>query len=89
MNDICNKMATMTMDRDDEDLDCENDKPSYYGGVYILWKHAQPIYGDIFIYDSKDAFDDYSYSEDLHIGISMDEVKETNITLLTTFYSPI
>lgn len=47
---------------DDEmsDLDCENDQPMYFGGVYLLWKDGKVVYGNTFIFESAEAFDDYS-----------------------------
>ena len=41
------------------DYDCENDKPCYYTGFYVIWKGIYPIHTDYFIFDSQEADEEY------------------------------
>jgi hypothetical protein len=63
MNNICERLSNIMNEQ--SDLDCENDKPIYFGGIYLLWKNGNVIYGNIFIYESAQAYDDYSADKEL------------------------
>lgn len=49
----------------DDDFDCENEKPRYFGGFYVLWKGEQAIFADYFIFDSEIADDEYKADKQL------------------------
>ena len=48
---LCDEFKYMCSEQHYEaDLDCEDEKPVYFGGIYTIWKDHLPIYVNYFLY---------------------------------------
>jgi len=74
MDNLCEEMNGMNIEEDnfydrcydaDDDFDCENEKPEYFAGFYVLWKGEEAIFADYFIFDSEIADDEYKADKQL------------------------
>jgi len=60
IDNLCNEFQYMCSEQKYEtDLDCENNKPQYFAGFYIIWKGENPIFIDSFIFRDYEANTEY------------------------------
>ena len=46
-------------------MDTDEKRPSYFGGIYTIWKEQEPIFVDYFIYEDYEADTKYKADDEL------------------------
>ena len=86
MNTLCNEFQYMfTTQQYEEDLDCEDETPVYFGGIYTIWKANNPIYINYFIYKDYEANTEYKADKLLWEQHSEDFIQNRFISICFSF----